>query len=97
MGSAMDIRDPETGVPQVRIAGPDDSDAAWLPLPGALRGGMATVAGHRGPVGFELQITFLHTSDADTASLADLNARAENLARQAAADWSGWLERQLNG
>ena len=58
---------------------------------------MATVAGHCGPVGFELQITFLHTPDADAASLADLSARAENLARQAAADWSGWLERQLNG
>jgi hypothetical protein len=41
-------------------------------------------------------VTFLHGTDADASRLADLSARAENLARQAAADWSGWLERQLS-
>ena len=49
----------------------------------------------RSPLGFELQVTLLHDDSADAAQLVDLSARAEVLAREAAADWSVWLERQL--
>lgn len=95
LGHAMDIRDVENGLPQVRIAGPDDADTVWVPSPGPLRGGDATVAGYRGTIGFVLQVSFLHDDSADAARLVDLSARAETLARQAAGDWSTWLERQL--
>jgi hypothetical protein len=94
-GHAMDVRDPQTGVFQVRTAGPDDPDMVWVPLPSTMRGGMATVAGYRGTIGFVLQVSFLQHSPTDTAQLADLSARAEALARQAAGDWSAWVERQL--
>jgi len=60
-----------------------------------MRGGMATVAGYRGTIGFVLQVSFLQRSPTDIAQLADLGARAEALARQAAGDWSAWVERQL--
>lgn len=94
-GHAMDVRDPQTGVFQVRLAGPDEPDVVWVPLPGTGRGGFATVAGHRGTIGFVLQVTFLPDPAADAGQLADLSARAETLARQMASDWSSWLDRQL--
>jgi hypothetical protein len=94
-GHAMDVRDPQTGVFQVRLAGPDDPDMVWVPLPSTMRGGMATIAGYRGTIGFVLQVNLLQDSTADSARLADLSARAEALARQAGGDWSAWLERQL--
>lgn len=94
-GHAMDVRDPQTGVFQVRLAGPDDLDMVWVPLPSTGRGGFATVAGHRGTIGFVLQVTFLPQRDADAAQVADLSARAEALARQSAAEWASWLERQI--
>jgi hypothetical protein len=40
-------------------------------------------------------VTYLPDSAADLAQLTDLSARAETLARQAAGDWSTWLERRL--
>jgi len=46
---------------------------------------MASIVGTGGPVGFVLQIRFLHVPDATAAQLADLTARAEVLARQATA------------
>jgi len=95
MRHAMDIRDPETGLAQVRVAGPDERDAAWVPAPGPLQGGIATVAGYRGPVGFVRQVSVRHGVDPDAADLLDVSARAEALARTAAADWSSWLEHQL--
>ena len=94
-GHAMDVRDPQTGVFQVRMAGPDHPDIVWVPLPTTGRGGFATVAGHRGTVGFVLQVTFLPDPTATTAQLADLSARAEMLARHASADWARWLETQV--
>jgi hypothetical protein len=95
MGSAMDIRDPESGAPQVRIAGPEEADTVWVTAPGPVSGGVATVVGQRGPVGFVLQVTFSHDANADAATLVDLSARAEVVARQAARDWSDWLDRQM--
>ena len=95
MGYEMDVRDPESGDAQVRLTGPDMSDTVWLVAP-PLRGGVATVAGHRGPVGFVLQVTYWRPGPNDPAALADLSARAENTARQAAADWTAWLDQQLS-
>ena len=55
-----------------------------------------TVAGHRGPVGFVLQVTYWRPGPNDPAALADLSARAETTACQATADWTAWLDHQLS-
>jgi hypothetical protein len=94
MGYEMDVRDPESGDPQVRIGGPDEPDQVWLVTP-PQRGGVATVAGHRGAVGFMLQVTYSRPGLNDSAALADLSARAEVTARRAAADWTAWLDQRL--
>ena len=99
MGREMDIRDPENGLPQSRLSGPDEADGVWVVRP--VGGGIATVVGHRGTVGFVLQVTVLGAipgpSQADPEHIAELSARAEVIARQAAADWSGWLaQREAN-
>lgn len=94
MAREMDIRDPDSGFSQVVVAGPEEQDGVWLLAP-RQGGGTATVAGYRGPVGFMLQI-FLRSETTDPAELADFNGRAETIARQAAADWSAWLTRQLS-
>jgi hypothetical protein len=94
MGRAMDIRDPETGLNQVRVAGPEEADAVWLAAPGPVQSGMASVVGHRGPVAFELQVSVHRGPSPDAALLVDLNARAEVLAREAATAWTGWLAQQ---
>ena len=95
MGYEMDVRDPETGDAQVRLAGPDEVDGVWLVAP-PRSGGVATIVGHRGPVGFMLQVTFARPGKGDPAELADISARAEAAARQASADWTAWLESQLS-
>jgi hypothetical protein len=94
MGYEMDIRDPESGDMQVRVAGPDEADGVWLVAP-PRRGGVASVAGNRGAVGFMLQVTYARPGTSDPAELADLTARAESTARQAAADWTAWLARTV--
>jgi hypothetical protein len=94
MGYEMDARDPETGDTQVRLTGPDEPDGVWLVAP-PQRGGVARVAGHRGPVAFTLQVTFSTEGKNDPAALADLSARAESTARQAAAEWTTWLDQQM--
>jgi hypothetical protein len=99
MGYEMDSRDPESGASQVRIAGPDDVDGVWLIAPrqgGGVAGGVATVAGHRGAIGFVLQVSYVKPPTTEPAELAEASARAENLARQAAAEWSTWLVQQLH-
>jgi hypothetical protein len=90
MARAMDVRDPDNGVTQERLTGPDEPDAVWVAAPTS-RGGMATVAGYRGSIGFALQVSYLHPLDAEPAQLVDVGARAEALARQATAQWSSWL------
>ena len=95
MAREMDIRDPESGGAQAVVAGPDEPDGVWLLAPRE-GGGVATVAGHRGPVGFMLQV-ILRSETTDPAELADLSARAETIARQGVASWSAWLTRQLSG
>jgi len=95
MGRALDIRDPESGLNQVRVAGPEEQDMVWLAAPGPVQGGIATVVGHRGPVAFELQVTVHGAANPDAAQLVDLNARAEVLARQAATAWAGWATQQM--
>jgi hypothetical protein len=97
MGREMDIRDPESGQYQARVAGPDEPDGVWVGRPDQA-GGVATVVGHRGPVGFKLKVTFarlVSSNSGDVANLTDLSARAEVLARQSAADWTAWLAQQL--
>jgi len=95
----MDIRDPDNGLAQMRLTGPDEQDAVWVVAP-RQTGGIATVVGHRGPVGFDLQVTFgptppiLAVDATPTAETTDLSARAETAARTAAADWSAWLVQQ---
>ncbi len=95
-GRAMDIRDPDSGLDQVRVAGPEERDTVWVarPDPSRGQGGVSTVVGHRGPIGFVLQVSLLHADDADAAQLVDFSARAEALARQAASDWSTWAASQ---
>ena len=96
MSREMDIRDPETGMPQVRMAGPDEPDGVWVGAP-QFGGGVATVAGQRGVLGFMLQVTYVRAGASDPATQADLTARAEALARQAAADWSAWAADAVHG
>jgi hypothetical protein len=88
---AMDFRDPESGLFQVRVSGPDERDGVWLTAPKE-NSHIATVAGYRGPVAFELQVTCERAGDGDRF---DLSARAEVIARQVARDWTSWLEQQL--
>ena len=93
-GRAMDIRDPDSGLAEVRLAGPDEPDVVWVAAPGPAQGGVSTVVGHRGAIGFELQVSLQHDHTADAARLVDLDARAEALARQAATTWSAWAASQ---
>src|SRR5439155_18456933 len=95
-GRAMDIRDPDSGLPQVRVAGPEAEDMVWdaHPDPDRGQGGVSTVVGHRGPIGFVLQVNLRHDYTNDAALLVDLSARAEAIARQAAEDWSTWAASQ---
>jgi hypothetical protein len=98
----MDTRDPDSGLSQERVTGPDDTDAVWVVSPHQT-GGIATVVGHRGPVAFDLQVTLGPTpvpyqpdSTVTRPEVIDLSGRAETLARQIAADYSAWLEQQVD-
>jgi hypothetical protein len=96
MAREMDVRDPESGQYQVRASGPDEPDGVWVGRPDQW-GGVSTVVGHRGPIGFVFQIVVtrsLATDPGDVATLTDLRARAEAMARQGATDWTGWLVQQ---
>jgi len=88
------VRDPGNGLYQARLSGPDDTDGEWVTLPREVAS-VATVVGHRGAVGFMLQVTFFRPGALALADRADLTARAEALVQQAAVDWSGWLDQQL--
>src|SRR5205085_9101563 len=90
MAREYDIKDPHSGATQVRLSGPDEVDGMWLVAPDS-GGGVATVSGSRGTVGFELQVMFQR----DGATRLELSARSESAARQIAADWSDWLQHQL--
>jgi hypothetical protein len=90
MARAMDVRDPDSGMTQERLSGPDETDGVWVAAPTS-RGGVATVAGYRGSIGFALQVSYLHPLAPEPAQLIDVDARAEALARQATAQWSSWL------
>jgi hypothetical protein len=101
MAREMDIRDPDSGLNQVRTSGPDDEDGVWIVSP-RQTGGTATVIGHRGPIAFDLQLAYGPppsplTPDVTSPppELTDLSARAEAEARQAAADYANWLVQQL--
>jgi hypothetical protein len=94
MSREMDIRDPESGLLQARTSGPDERDGVWTVAP-RQAGGTATVASHRGPVGFVLQVSFWRPGVTDVAGRIDLSARAETLARQTTASWSAWLIDQI--
>jgi hypothetical protein len=103
MAREMDIRDPDNAQTQEQVSGPDDADGVWVVAPRET-GGIATVIGHRGPVAFDLQVTFGPTPAApppDAVSAQpeamDLSARAEVEARQMAADYAEWLTGQLSG
>lgn len=103
MGREMDIRDPDSGLTQARITGPDEADSVWVVSP-RQTGGIATIVGHRGPVGFDLQVTLgprQPVFSPESNSLAgpeslELSARAESLARQSAGAWSAWVNEQLS-
>jgi len=97
MGRAMDLQDPESGIGQERLAGPDETDGVWVPAPdrGRPEGGTGTVVGRRGTVGFVVQVNFLHLPGADVAREVDQSGRAEAMARQTAAAWTAWLVQQL--
>jgi hypothetical protein len=102
MAREMDIRDPDSGLAQSRVTGPDEIDNVWVVAP-RQTGGIATVVGHRGPIAFDLQVTLgprppiyaPESAHAPTPEVLDLSARAEVLAREAATNWSTWVEQQL--
>ena len=94
MTRVLDVRDTATGAGQVRVAGGGASDGVWMVRPDA-GGGAATVMGHRGPVWFQLKVTGDTPGASRPEEQLDLSARAEALAREAAADWTGWLEAHL--
>jgi len=94
MALALDARDPETGAGQVRIVGSDTPDGVWLIAPRS-GGGVATVAGARGPVGYELQVYYRRPDPLTIEEQVDLSARAEVTARQAALAWTEWLQTEL--
>jgi hypothetical protein len=89
----MDIRDPGSGALQLRTGGPEQADRVWVTHPREVsaRTGEATVIGTRGPVLFQLQARLRRPGAATQAAQLALGARAELLARQAAADWSATL------
>jgi hypothetical protein len=95
MAFAMDRLDPHTGSPQVRLSPTEQGDKVWVIAPRGDRGGIATVVGTRGPVGFVLQMTYKRPDAQAPEDRIDLTARAEAAARQAATDWSAWLESEL--
>jgi hypothetical protein len=76
------------------LSGPEEPDGEWVTQPRETAS-IATVVGHRGPVGFMLEVTFYRPEALAPAERADLTARADAVARQAAVDWSGWLGQQL--
>lgn len=90
----MDFRDPEGGLFQVRVSGPDEADHVWIAAPKD-GGKFATIAGVRGSVAFELQVECQRTGADSPADQLDLSARAETIARQTAAQWTAWLEQEL--
>ncbi len=94
LARAMDIRDPDNGLDQLRVASLDDPDRVWVAAPGPSVDPIATVSGNRGPVGFELQVRLRRAGGPpdDPAQFVDMTARAEALARQAAHDWTAWLD-----
>jgi hypothetical protein len=101
MGREMDIRDPDSGMNQSPVSGPDKTDAVWVVSP-IQTGGIATVIGHRGPVGFDLQLTLGPTPDVRPPTsterrpeVADLSAHAEQAARLAVRDWTDWVQMQI--
>jgi len=102
MAREMDIRDPDSGLAQSRVTGPDDTDDVWVVAP-RQTGGIASVVGHRGPVAFDLQVTLgprppvyaPEPAQIPTPDVLDLSARAEVLARQGATSCSAWVEQQV--
>jgi hypothetical protein len=94
MASEFDARDPQTGAGQVRVVGSDAPGGMWLIAPRS-GGGVATVAGARGPVGYELQVYYRRPDPLNEEDQLDLSARAEVTARQAAMAWTDWLQAEL--
>ena len=92
MGREMDLRDPDSGEAESRVSGPDEPDGVWLVAPWA-NGGRATIAGHRGAIGFVIKVFLSPTLD--DGNRVDLNARAETVARQARDEWTAWLATQV--
>jgi hypothetical protein len=78
----------------VRLSGPDEADGVWLAAPKE-NSRVATVAGTRGSVAFELQVTCQRGGADSPEDQIDLSARAETIARQTATAWTHWLEGQL--
>jgi hypothetical protein len=93
MARVMDVRDPGTGQPQVRLSNAH-GDGVWLISPRS-GGGTATIIGHRGPVAYEIQVTAARPGATRPEDALDLSARAEAVARQAAAEWTELLEARL--
>jgi hypothetical protein len=90
----LDFRDPDEGLFQVRVSGPDERDGVWLAAPKD-GGQIATVAGHRGTVAFELRVYCRRANSNNVQDQLDLSARAESIARESAAVWTAWLDAQI--
>lgn len=79
-----------------RVSGPEERDTVWIESPRRATPQLANVlvVGTRGPVGFELQVTNRTAFLERRGDILDQPARAELLAREAAAQWTAWLLRQ---
>ena len=81
-----------------RITGPDEPDRLWItratPGPAEPQAGHALLVARRGPVAFEVRTVETRPSSRDPRDIPDLNARAADLARSAAKQWSDWLMTQ---
>lgn len=81
-----------------RITGPDQPNRLWItrtaPGPTEPQAGHALLVSRRGPVAFEVRIVETRPSSRDPRDISDLNARAADLARSAAKQWSDWLVTQ---
>ncbi|MBV9174218.1 MAG: hypothetical protein JOZ81_29490 [Chloroflexi bacterium] len=90
----LDFRDPDEGLFQVRLSGPDDRDGVWLAAPKD-GGQIATIAGHRGTVAFQLRVYCRRANSNNPQDQLDLSARAERIARESAGAWTAWLDQQI--
>lgn len=80
-----------------RTSGPLDGDLAWIEDQASAEDpglGHSLVVGRRGPLAFEVDAVVRGRGGPVSQQAAELAARSEALAREAAGAWTAWLEAQ---